>query len=390
MSHKRRALLALIAAVVVLTGATFVGPANAADVAVMPQRLIDQLSNCQDDLSAATTAHAQAWAQDCVTAARAAIAAWKKANPVPTGVPTTAPGSPSPTTVPPTPTPSPSPSGVPTGVPPTTVPPTATPTPTPTPTPPGVASFATGPAGGAGAPAGTIFKPLSGVPQSGATYDAYAIGGGTINASNIVLRNCTLGEVVFTGDNITVDHCTIHGGVSFSQNHQVVFNHNNLTGWSDCIHITEDGQNGVPAGLADHFTVTGNWCHNPGLKAPDDCADHADGVQLLGVDTAVFSDNIIDLGPWVSCGSDPGDGPLNGAFQIENTQGPVLNVTIDGNLLDGGGYTFRAYAGTKLIAVTNNGFGSKEQFGPVTTLQATIGTWSGNYVVATGAAVPRG
>lgn len=278
----------------------------------------------------------------------------------------------------------------PTTAPPTTTPPVTTPPPTtpptPTPTPSGIGSFATGPAGGSGIPAGTTLTPFAGNVTSGTTYTArdFTSLPITVTASNITFRNCNLPHgVVFTGNNVTVDHCTIHGGISLSGGDNFVFNGNDVTGWDDGLHITSD------SGTVFNPKVTGNWIHQPSPT----CADHSDGIQVLGVSGALFSGNVIDLGRWIDCsnppGSNPGEGPLNGAFQFENTQGPVSGVIVSRNLLNGGGFILRAYAGTRITSVTGNGFGPDSQFGPADTLQSTITTWSGNFVVATGATVPR-
>jgi hypothetical protein len=367
----KRTRIVAITAALALAGAAFASQAASADtVPVMPAYLSNGLAECKAQLAVATTTSDRAWGNTCVRLAQRAIDAWTKANPTPTP---TATATPSPTA---TPTPTPTPTATPTP----TVPPTTTPPPT---TPAGIGSFATGPAAGAGLPPGTALVPLQGRLQANSTYTGVAIPAsalGTVTVSGLTLRNCTLAAgVVFTGNNVTVDHCTIHGGVSLSGGDNFVFTGNEVTGWDDGLHITSD------SGPVNGVKVAGNWIH---LPSPT-CADHSDGVQLLGVAAAVFTNNVIDLGHWISCGSDPGDGPLNGAFQIENTQGPVSGVTVSGNLLNGGGFTFRAYAGTKLDAVTGNGFGPDAQFGPADTKQATIGTWTDNYDVATGKPVLR-
>lgn len=342
--------------------------ANAASAVVMPQRLADQLANCRDDLAAAKTAHAQAWAQDCVSAAAAAIAAWQKANPTPKPTPTaTATASPSPT------------------VPPTTTPPT--PTPTPTPPPAGVGSFANGPSGGVGPASGTVLKTLSGQVQANTTYDGYALTAANLPdntaVSGLTLRNCTMPGRTFSGSNLAITHCRITGGLSFSGSDHVTFSGNDVIGFvDDALHITSD------SGPASDYTVSGNWIHARGSGI--DCAAHLDGVQILGVAGASFMGNVIDLGHWISCSSDPGDGPLNGAFQIEVTQGPVSLVTIDANLLNGGGMIVRVYSGCTDVHVTNNGFGDDFQFAPGDTLYGQLGfVWSGNFIVSTNAPAPR-
>lgn len=358
----------------------FVSSASAADSAPVPAYLTDHLAACQADQVAANAEPAgqaalddQAWAGRCVKLAQLDIDAWVAANPLPT--PTTAPPTVPPTTPPATTAPPASPTAGPTTAPPTS--PTA-----------GIGTFAAGPSAGVG-PATTPVKTLSGKVKANTTYDGYALTaanvGGTVSVSGLTLRNCTMtGGTIFTGSNIVIDHCRITGGISFSGAKTVTLNASEVRQWGgDAVHITSD------SGPASNYIVTGNWLHDPGLKIPADCADHVDGFQLLGLAGGLFTGNVIDLGPWLSCGTGAGDGPLNGAFQIENTQGPVTAVTIRDNLMQGGGFIFRAYAGTKLDAVTGNGFGDVSQFGPFDTLQATITTFSGNYRVSTGQALTR-
>lgn len=237
-----------------------------------------------------------------------------------------------------------------------------------------------------------VLKPLTGQLQSGTAgapkiYDGYTIPSGSLQGDlsvhNVILRNCVLASgTVFAGNDVTVDHCTIHGGVSLSGGDRFVFTNNNVTGWDDAVHITSD------SGPVKIVSVTGNWLHSPSPA----CADHSDGVQLLGVENATFRYNVIDLGPWIHCSAtNPDEGPLNGAFQVETTQGPVNNVTIDNNWLNGGGYVLRVYSGCTNIKITNNQFGRDARWGPFDTADAGSGvtTFSGNKYEDNGQTIAR-
>lgn len=157
----RRRTLTITTALVLAIGAAFVVPAFAASTAV-PQRLLDQLANCQDARAAATTPHAQAWAEDCVAGIQAAIDAWVTAHPEPTTAPPTVP----PTTVPPT-------------TPPATVPPATTTPPATTPpatTPPSSSKFPD--ATNTGVPAFTALTAYTGpctITAAGTVIDAKTV-----------------------------------------------------------------------------------------------------------------------------------------------------------------------------------------------------------------------
>jgi Right handed beta helix region len=258
-------------------------------------------------------------------------------------------------------------------------------TPPVTPTSPG--NPTTGkPGPGNTGPGGTSLQPFSGELRANTTYDGVAIPSTSlptyVTVSGLTLRNCTLATgVIFTGDNITIENCAIHGGISFSGSNHVRLKADNIFGWDDGLHITSDSRP-----TAD-YTILGNWIHGPAAT----CSDHSDGIQILGTNGAVIRANNIDLGPWMSCGSDPGDGPLNAAIQIETTQGPVNQVVVDDNWLNGGGYMLRVYQGCTQIHVTGNAFGPTAQFGPADTLKAGAGIvgWAGNHYEATGVPIQR-
>lgn len=333
-------------------------------------------ANCQL-LAAHSTGTQKQRAQDCVTDQNKIINLLNQATPSPT--PTTAP----PTTTPPTTVP-------PTTLPPTTVPPTTTTPPTTPPTttpPPPATSFATGPGGGVG-PAGTPTHSISTPLQSNTVYDGYSItNNGQVPANNLTLKNCTFtGGPIFSGNNITIDHCKFVGGVSFSGSQFVTFTANEIVQWNgDGLHITSD------SGTASDYVISSNWVHVPGNPA---CTDHTDALQILGLLRATFTDNVFDSGPWISCGSGAGDGPLNGT-QISDEQGPNNAITYDNNLFNGGGILVRVYnAGSTNIHIVNNKFGNDFQFSEGDTmapghLPGPGFVWSGNTNFYSGAAVPR-
>lgn len=392
MIRSKRVVIAVAAGAFALIGAVVaIQPADAATNTV-PRAVVttDPLQAQKDAaqaskancllLAAHSTGSQLKRAQDCITDQNAIIKLLMKATPSPSPTVTTPP-----TTVPPTTTP-------PTTVPPTTVPPTTVPptTPPPTTTPPttGVTSFLNGPGAGVG-PASSPTHSISTALQSNTVYDGYAItNNGQVSANNITLKNCTfVGGPTFSGNNVTVDHCKFTGGVSFSGSQFVTFTANEIVQWNgDGLHITSD------SGPASDYVVSDNWIHNVGHPA---CADHTDAIQILGLTRGSFTGNVVDSGPWQSCGSDPGDGPLNGT-QISTEQGNNDQITYDNNLFNGGGILVRVYnLGSTNVHIVNNKFGNDFQFSEGDTLNSgarAVGPgfeWSGNTNFYSGAAVAR-
>ncbi len=123
-------------------------------------------------------------------------------------------------------------------------------------------------------------------------------------------------------------------------------------------------------GCADFFrsnegtTVVDSYGHNrwngPGV--------HSDAVQALGDSNLVFRHNTLVL---------PGGSGVNNVIAIGGEYGRPSSVTIENNLLDGGGYTIGIDPGTTKLKIVNNRFGDSFSYGAVRSNGAAM-TFSGN------------
>lgn len=216
-----------------------------------------------------------------------------------------------------------------------------------------------------GVPAGTALRPWthgSRLQTAGVVLDGYdfsALPAGSyyrITANHVTLRNCRMGSglLIQLATNVRVERCEIVGGVSVSGAIDVVLDRNRIHGsGDDLLHVTSD------TGRARNILFSNNLVHDPRPV----CGAHADGIQVRGVDNLSLVNNAIDMGPWRQvCGLDA----LNAAVFLEAANGGNANVTLEGNFLNGGGYTLRI-GPSKAVRVLGNRFGNDERFGPVLT-----------------------
>jgi hypothetical protein len=130
--------------------------------------------------------------------------------------------------------------------------------------------------------------------------------------------------------------------------------------------------------------IEANWIHGiavPGLHS----APHADGIQMTKGSNVVIRGNFIDIP------IDSGMASSNSAIFLKSDMGPISNITIENNWLNGGNYTIYSLAANGNgaptgVRVVNNRFGRDYRYalssfgGPVTT--------SGNVWDDTGAPAP--
>ena len=136
-----------------------------------------------------------------------------------------------------------------------------------------------------------------------------------------------------------------------------------------------------------NVTLENSYIHDNQTSIP---SPHMDGLQWIGCSTCsnvpsnwrdgVRHNTIYpgrgDVSPWT-----------NSAVFIQAANGPVNGVTIDNNLLDGGGYTVfdnsqNGYPTPSHIAFTNNRFGTRAHFG-ADDLQSPAPNFAGNVADAT-------
>ena len=239
-----------------------------------------------------------------------------------------------------------------------------------------------------GVPAGTSLRSWTGgsaLADSGVILEGYsfpALPGGSyyrLTGSNVTLRNCRLasGLLIQLAKNVRVERCEILGGVSVSGAVDVVLNRNNVHGsGDDLVHVTSD------TARTRNVTFSSNFLHD----AMPRCGAHADGIQVRGVDTLSLVNNAIDMGQWRQvCGLDA----LNSAVFLEEANGGNTRVVLDGNFLNGGGYTLRV-GRSALVRIVRNRFGRDEGYGLalVTAQPGAIVEAVGNVRDDTGESVP--
>jgi hypothetical protein len=190
-----------------------------------------------------------------------------------------------------------------------------------------------------------------------------------LTGDNQVLRNSRVdGMVTVRGaggqviEDSEVGALSVSGATSFTARRVEVFG---LAG-SDGIHITSD------TGRAADVVIESSWIHSPAVTA----GSHYDGVQVRGVDRLTLRGNTIDLGTWAP--------QYNAAVFLESANGGNAGVTIEGNVINGGGYSM--YLNGSDIAVTGNQFGSESRWGLLYPEHARF-TATGNTWQDTGAAV---
>jgi len=136
-------------------------------------------------------------------------------------------------------------------------------------------------------------------------------------------------------------------------------------------------ENGLTPGSGSR--LTGNWVHD--LDASG--SPHYDGIQIDGgLSNITISGNHIDLS----------DHTQTSAVMIDNYFGPISNIKVDKNKLLGGGYTVYSdgqFTGGSITGVsfTNNVLG-KGYYGYASVVNNTV-VWSGNTDATTGKAVNR-
>jgi hypothetical protein len=220
-----------------------------------------------------------------------------------------------------------------------------------------------------GVPAGVTLTPYNGnlvINTPGAVISGLDIHGTvTINAPNVTLVNCKVTAASFYVVNIaatgaTVQNCTIDGvgtgnDGSIGINGSGTFLNNN-------IYNVENG-----FGVGSNSVIRDNYVHN--LRASG--APHYDGIQIDGgVSNVVIEHNtIINTYNQTS------------AVMIDNWAGAISNITVNNNLLVGGGYTIYVdghFNSNPIsgVTITNNHMGSGG-FG-ITNFNGTSPTYTGN------------
>jgi hypothetical protein len=198
------------------------------------------------------------------------------------------------------------------------------------------------------------------------------ISGTTITQDGTVLEGVYIsGNVTVNADNVTIRNFKIETGSSYG----VQANGKNL--------LLEDGEitGMASAGVyGSGFTARRLFVHNSGNDAFKPVRDvviedsyirelgyaadsHADGVQMVNGGNVVIRRNNFVMH------DQPGFSNSQ-VIIVQTNNGPVDNVTVEGNWINGGGFSLQfrdkdqGYGAPTNIAIRNNRFGDDYQFGP--------------------------
>ena len=220
------------------------------------------------------------------------------------------------------------------------------------PSPSATSPEATPPTGGSGVDAG---PDTTGVPggvrlephdagtedRDGLVLDGVLVAGDLeLVGEGQVLRNSRIeGQLVVRGADITVEDSEV-GGLAITSATGVVARRVEVFGHlgSDGIHVTSDS-----GARASDILVEGCWVHSPQVEAQS----HYDGIQVRGVDGLTLYGNTFDLGPWQE--------PYNAAIFLEDANGGNVDVLVERNIINGGGYA--VYVQGQDVRFVDNRFG---------------------------------
>jgi len=198
-----------------------------------------------------------------------------------------------------------------------------------------------------GYPAGQTFgKTVTGgltITTDGTVIDGWKISGGVqVQAKNVTIRNSWItsdfggrnGSGVVNlnpGSSATIEHSLLDGrnathACIWHEGTSLVARANECTGSNDGIFswATTEGRDGA----GDNFTITDNWLHGFTTQASN---GHVDGYQTEGAKHGVIRHNTIDVSQ-----------EQNSAIAIWNGRKDSADITVQDNLLAGGGFTVYA------------------------------------------------
>jgi hypothetical protein len=165
------------------------------------------------------------------------------------------------------------------------------------------------------------------VTSPGQTYSVF-VEGGSSDPSRVVIEDCEMSGGIgcgVGGTGFTLRRCEVYGTGA-----------DGINPYSDAV-------------------IEANWVHGlavPGLHP----GPHADGIQMTKGSNVVIRGNFIDVP------IDSGMASSNSCIFLKTDMGPISNVTIEGNWLNGGNYTIYSLAANGNgaptgVTVANNRFG---------------------------------
>lgn len=168
--------------------------------------------------------------------------------------------------------------------------------------------------------------------------------------------------------NVLIEHVEVHnepgGGIC------IFFNSGSGTVRYANIHTATDGIRIQ----ADDVTIEHSYIHD--LKRID--GGHHDSIQIRSGHRVTIRGN--SLLPYV----ERTDDPMNAAIQIGSvTKGPLVDLTVEGNYMDGGNYTINGGTDLESASFVGNYFGPHARYGVRSRMPAEI-VWRDNVMAETG------
>jgi len=189
----------------------------------------------------------------------------------------------------------------------------------------------------------------------------------TITAANVVIRNFKIDAsndfygINTSGINVLIEDGEITGALSSL----VVGGNFTLRK----VNLHEGQSDAIKGGV--NILVEACWIHRLGMKVDA----HADGLQVRDGKNIIFRGNNMDMPVPGSAGYPGTPYKSNANFIIDQSQGPVDNILIEGNWLNGGNFTIYNTKGATNVRVINNKFGKDYKFGYK---NGQFADWSGN------------
>jgi len=232
-----------------------------------------------------------------------------------------------------------------------------------------------------GVPAGTRLTRSGGmnITRDGTVVSAKDVSGGIwIDADNVTIRSSRVTGTGFAviqvkdgSKNVRIQDVEIDGRGAQAGSMGVI----------GPATVTRADISGVENGLTpgSGSQLRGNWVHD--LKSPG--SPHYDGIQIDGgLSDIMISGNHVDLSEHTQ----------TSAVMIDNYFGPISNVSVVGNRLEGGGYTVYSdgqFGGGSIRGVSFSGNRLGKGYYGYASIQRNSPAWSGNTDVTTGRAVGR-
>ena len=206
-----------------------------------------------------------------------------------------------------------------------------------------------------GVPVGTKLTPHAGhqvIKADNTVIDGWDTGRIDIYANNVVIKNTRIttssyyGVYVYSGS-VTVEDATITGQATSSQECDAgvtgatLVLRTNISGCEDGVHLS--GHNGVED----------TYIHDPYFTS----SSHNDGIQVFSASGSMMikHNTIVMTNPG-------GSRQANSCVFVQPTSGSVDGVTIDSNLVDGGGYTLYIEQSTN-VSLSHNRIGRDYKYG---------------------------